>query len=133
MPDPRPKISDAELDNWFSYHPPTGPAQPEIYRIIRQAGLGFAATIRNLCPASADTTAAIRKVREAVMTANASIACEQPGPLLESIGCTADDIGLPDDPLGDPAPVDERDDPGTDPADVDPSGDPPPLTDPEVP
>ena len=68
-------ISDADLDNWFTYHAPA-PGQPARYLAIREAGKAFAKAIRDNVPASDDRTAAIRKVREAVMTANQAIACE---------------------------------------------------------
>lgn len=44
---------------------------------IRKAARTFARAIYKNCPNSADRNAAIRKVREAVMTANASIACQR--------------------------------------------------------
>lgn len=69
-------ITNEQLENWFTYHPPEGEAQIKAYKEIRNAGYVMAATIRDLTPPSADQTAAIRKVREAVMTANAAIACE---------------------------------------------------------
>jgi hypothetical protein len=68
-------ITDEQLQNWFSYHAPT-PEQVEVYEKLRRAGETFAARIVQLTPTSADQTAAIRHVREAVMTANAAIACE---------------------------------------------------------
>lgn len=68
-------ITDEQLNNWFSYHAPK-PGQQDIYGTIREAGKTFAAVIVASTPASADQTAAIRLVREAVMTANAAIACE---------------------------------------------------------
>jgi hypothetical protein len=46
-----------------------------LYALIRRGALMFARTVVLLCPPSADRTAALRKVREAVMTANAAIAC----------------------------------------------------------
>lgn len=49
--------------------------QAEIYEAIREAGKVFAATIVKYTPPSADQTTAIRKIREAVFTANAAIAC----------------------------------------------------------
>lgn len=68
-------IGDAEIDRWFTYHPPD---QDDVfaYNRIREQGRKLALVIRDCCPPCADTTAAIRKVREAVMTANAAIACE---------------------------------------------------------
>ena len=67
-------ISDAELDNLFTYHPPIDD-QVERYARLRTAAKTFATAIRDLTPSSADQTAAVRKVREAVFTANAAIAC----------------------------------------------------------
>lgn len=62
-----------DLDHIFTYHPPE-PGDQERYIAIRDAGKEFARTILENTPGSADQTAAIRKVREAVMTANAAIA-----------------------------------------------------------
>jgi hypothetical protein len=67
-------ISQEQLKNWFTYHSPTGD-QPAKYVNIREAGEHLAATIVANSPDCADTTAAVRKVREAVMTANQAIAC----------------------------------------------------------
>ena len=64
-----------KIENWFSYHPPKGD-QIGKYEEIREAGKVFAKVIEKNTPPSADQTAALRKVREAVMTANAAIACE---------------------------------------------------------
>lgn len=64
-----------QLENWFTYYRPT-PDQLPKYSAIREAGLQFAQAIVENSPASADRTAALRKVREAVMTANAAIACQ---------------------------------------------------------
>lgn len=63
-----------QLDNWFTYHAP-GPGDADRYEQLRAAGGQLARVICELCPPSADRTAAIRKVREAIFTANASIAC----------------------------------------------------------
>ena len=68
------KIAQEQLDNWFTYHSPT-PDQLPKYLAIREAGKVFAETIVANVPDSADCTAAIRKIREAVFTANAAIAC----------------------------------------------------------
>lgn len=66
---------DADIENWFTYHKPESPIQTGQYEMIRDKGKEFAQLIRNNTPRSADQTAAIRKIREAVMTANAAIAC----------------------------------------------------------
>lgn len=65
----------SEIDNWFKYHAPT-PEQVERYTALRESAKQFAECIERNAPKCADRSAAIRKVREAVMTANAAIACE---------------------------------------------------------
>jgi hypothetical protein len=65
----------SQIENWFTYHTPDGDDLAK-YERLRQVAKYFALAINDLCPDSADKTAAIRKVREAVMTANASIACK---------------------------------------------------------
>lgn len=67
-------ITVETLDNWFTYHQP-GEGDTERYVAIRDKGRELSLTILSNTPSSADQTAAIRKVREAVMTANAAIAC----------------------------------------------------------
>ena len=64
----------ALIKNWFIYHAPTSD-QLVAYEKLRNAAKDFANAINEIVPDSADKTAAIRKVREAVMTANAAIAC----------------------------------------------------------
>jgi hypothetical protein len=68
-------ISNYDLDNWFQYHAPNHTQQKQ-YETIRAAARHLAGVIIANTPTSADQTAAIRKLREAVMTANASIACD---------------------------------------------------------
>src|SRR5690242_18333210 len=67
-------LSPDDLINWFTYHAPTQEQLPK-YQAIRDAGLNLARAIVENSPPSADQTAAVRKVREACMTANAAIAC----------------------------------------------------------
>lgn len=62
-----------DLDDVFSYHPPTG-NQISQYEAIRATGKVLANVILENTPKCADQSAALRKVREAVMTANAAIA-----------------------------------------------------------
>ena len=61
------------LDNIFKYHQPTAD-DTVAYEKLRSSAKQFAQAIVELTPECADQTAAIRKVREAVMTANAAIA-----------------------------------------------------------
>lgn len=68
-------MTTEQIENWFSYHAPSSD-DLVAYDKLRDAAKNFAKAINELCPESADKTAAIRKVREAVMTANASVACK---------------------------------------------------------
>jgi hypothetical protein len=69
-------IPDSELENYFKYHSPTE-EQADKYGKINEAALSFAKVVRDNTPPSADQSAAIRKIREARMTANAAIACDR--------------------------------------------------------
>jgi hypothetical protein len=69
-------FSDGEIDDLFTYHAPK-PGQPERYQAIRESARSLAKVIVANTPASADQSAAIRLLRECVMTANASIALEK--------------------------------------------------------
>jgi hypothetical protein len=62
-----------QFDNWFVYHAPNAEQIPK-YNELREAAKTFAETIMRLTPNCADQSAAIRYVRNAVMTANAAIA-----------------------------------------------------------
>ena len=68
-------ITPADLEHHFTYHAPRD-GQAKRYDAIRVAGKHLAGIILDNTPPSADQSAAIRKVREAVMTANAAIALE---------------------------------------------------------
>jgi len=65
-----------DLDNIFTYHAPVGD-QPQRYEKLRKAAKAFAKVIIENCHECDDTDTAIRKVREAVMTANAGIAINE--------------------------------------------------------
>lgn len=69
-------MTKEEIDHTFSYHAPKGD-QPERYERIRAKAKELAEVIVESTPKCADQTAAIRKVREAVMTANAAIAINE--------------------------------------------------------
>ena len=62
-----------DLDHIFQDHAPSG-EQLAQYGRLRSAARDFAIAIVQNSPAGADQSAAIRHVREAVMTANAAIA-----------------------------------------------------------
>lgn len=65
-----------EIDNWFTYHE-TKADQLDRYVSLRESAKQFAREIIHYVPPCADRSAAIRKLRECVMTANAAIACEE--------------------------------------------------------
>lgn len=69
-------FTDEEIDDIFTYHSPKDD-QPKRYEDIRVAARAFAKVLVANTKPSADQTAAIRKLRECVMTANASIALEK--------------------------------------------------------
>lgn len=60
-------------DEVFTYHPPT-PDQIPKYEAVREAAKTFAKVLDENVPSGADKSAAQRKLRECVMTANAAIA-----------------------------------------------------------
>lgn len=69
-------LTVAEVERLLTFQPPHRDQQAR-YEVIRNAGKALGVAIVLNTPASPDQSAAIRKVREAVMTANASIALEE--------------------------------------------------------
>ena len=67
-------IRPIDLASMFTYHPPKQD-QTERYEALRRKALELAVVIVDYCPPSADTTTAIRKLRETLMVANSAIAC----------------------------------------------------------
>lgn len=63
------------IDEYFTYHAPK-PDQLPKYEAIREAAKAFARVLDANTSKSADQSAALRLLRECVMTANASIALE---------------------------------------------------------
>lgn len=63
------------LEHVFTYHAPR-PDQLPKYQAIREGAIAFAKVIIENTPQSADQSAALRKVREAMMTANAAVAID---------------------------------------------------------
>lgn len=69
-------ITQTDLDNWFTYHSPKND-QPARYEAIRNKAKELAELFRDSSVASADQTAAFRKLRETVMAMNLAIACNE--------------------------------------------------------
>lgn len=65
-------LTKATCHNVFEYHAPDSDQEVKI-KSVRQAAEDFAHVILDCCPNCADKTDALRKVREAMMTANAAI------------------------------------------------------------
>jgi len=65
-----------DLDHIFTYHPPANASEVRRYEVLREAAKNFAQVVIDMTPPGPDQSAAVRKVREAVMTANAAIALE---------------------------------------------------------
>lgn len=65
-----------KIENWFVYHIPTSNQIDEMV-LIRRAGKQLALQIAATDMEISDKMVAIRKIREAVMTANAGIVCNE--------------------------------------------------------
>jgi len=68
-----PGVTVDNFENVFTYHPPTAEDLVQ-YKAIRDGAKQLAAIIIANTPVCADQQAALRKLRETVMTANAAIA-----------------------------------------------------------
>lgn len=79
MNHPSNRTTLGDLQEIFTYHAPTE-QQVKQMEEIRGSAHEMSRKILNNCPGCADTTAAVRKVREAVMTANAAIVLEPEEP-----------------------------------------------------
>ncbi len=66
---------EMDLDHIFTHHAPS-PEQSGRYQELRLQAKQFAEAIMKCTPDGNDQAAAIRKVREALMTANAAIALD---------------------------------------------------------
>lgn len=69
-------ITQVDIDNWFVYHSPKED-QPQRYQVIRDKAKEFAELLMSTLPECADKTATFRKLRETVMSANLTIACNE--------------------------------------------------------
>jgi len=68
--------TQAEIDNWYTYHAPTSD-QVEVYTAIRAKAKELAELFNEFAPSCADSTAAHRDLRDAVMAMNLAIACNE--------------------------------------------------------
>lgn len=70
-------MSSIDLDDLFTYHRPSADEQRRLER-INEAAKEFARVVLDNTPEGADQSCAIRHIRDARMTANASIVCGNP-------------------------------------------------------
>lgn len=66
----------AELQRRMGYHPVTGPAQAETYEANRKKAIALASHFTKTCPPGRELSLALTALQEALMWANAAIACE---------------------------------------------------------
>lgn len=66
--------TDQNLRNEYAYHPPTGTKQYR-HEMVRNLIDAAHSVIEELCPAGVELDQALVKLREAMMWANAGIAC----------------------------------------------------------
>lgn len=71
--------SQAQIDNWYSYHGPTS-EQVDVYTALRAKGKELAELFDAALPECADKTYAHRELRNTVMAMNLAIACYQEPP-----------------------------------------------------
>lgn len=71
-------MTPERVEHLFTHHPPTED-QIYLYNELREAAKTFALTILRCTPEGPDQTRAVNSVRDAVMIANAAIACHIPG------------------------------------------------------
>ena len=69
-------INMQTVENWFTFHQPKQ-GQKERYELLRSAAKTMASVIAQMCPDSRERALAIDHLREAIMFANASIACNE--------------------------------------------------------
>lgn len=70
------KARQAEQLNWFEFHPATEVTGPK-HDAVRAKFKQLARFLQKELPAGPDQTIAIRKLQDAMMSANACIACNQ--------------------------------------------------------
>ena len=69
-------MTQQQIENIFTYHPPFG-TQQERYVKIRSMAKLFGNLLNELCPESREKSLAITRLQESVQMANASIAINE--------------------------------------------------------
>jgi hypothetical protein len=78
------KITQADIDNRFTYHPPTDPAVRERHEQARACARTAAEFLVDLLPPGRETSLAITKLEEVLFWANAAIARDGAGDALNA-------------------------------------------------
>ena len=68
---------EARIENVFSFHPPADPSVAQRHEHVRDALKLAAVALVGLVPECQERDVALDKLREAMMWANAGIACNQ--------------------------------------------------------
>lgn len=68
-------IPTGQIENWFNYHPPKNDDEVHVYEDMRERGRELAHYINQQVPDGREKSLAMTKLREAIMWANAGIAC----------------------------------------------------------
>lgn len=68
------KISEGELRQRFTYHPPKDKTEIARYEVLRQHAYLFACVINDFCPPGYERDEAVKNVEQSVMWANAALA-----------------------------------------------------------
>lgn len=69
--------SDADVENWFGYHPPGCVHIIQAHEQIRREFGALAVSLNNLLPEGPDKSVALRAVRDVMYQANACVAVAQ--------------------------------------------------------
>lgn len=70
-----PGLSHTDIDNIFSFHPPKNDETKDAHEAVRRACRDAAHTIKSITPDCAEQTTSLRGLQEAMMYANAALAC----------------------------------------------------------
>lgn len=70
--------SDEQLDRWCAHHAPGSPAVVAAHEQIRKAARAMMTAVQEVVPEGPDKTVVFRAVRDAMLLANAAIACNHP-------------------------------------------------------
>lgn len=72
-----PKLTDTELTNRFTYHPPTDKTRPK-HEKVNDTLIAAAFILNDVCPPGRNLSLALTALEDAKMRANAAIAQDTP-------------------------------------------------------